>query len=255
MTSARFKAGHFFRKAALLLSTGFVICACDGEEPGGASAQGIPVFGEVTVLFEMIGAENSTGVPEKLGSLENTSWGRFHSLNESPSDVLLGVFYKADSSGLLILAVLPDSVELHGTRDHLIFRTGLNGAGVVTEPAMGTEFTAESLWTDPVAMQETLKNLIAFFKPDLVLVRMQSPEDIGLIAACWNTADATAGFFSLPDWNGYRGWGAFTGKGVERGVLQGMTPSDFQATVMMSAGLEWRHTGYPAMQAFTKSEI
>lgn len=228
---------------------------CGGEPPVSTAGTEIPVPEDVTVLIELTGEHRQAIVPEGLDSMENTSWGRFHVIDEEPGNLFLEVFQKADSSGILILAVVPESMELHGTRDHLIIRTGPSGIPTGTDPYMESGFAAESLWTDPLVAQETLTELIEFFKPDIVMVRMETSADIRGIVDFWSTRTSTTCIYCPPDWEGFRGFGVFCGEEVVSGIVHGMTPSGFQATVLMTAGLDWKGTGYPAMQPFTRSEM
>ena len=253
--SARFKAGHFFRKKHQVLLTIPLFIGCGGEPPVSSTGTEMPVPEDVTVLIELTGDHRYEIMPEEFCSLENTSWGRFHVIDEEPGDLFLDVFQRADSSGLLILAVVPESIELHGTRDHLIIRTGPSGIPTGTDPLMDSGFAAESLWSDPLVTQGTLTDLMEFFKPDIVLIRMESSADIPGIVEFWNTRPSTTCIYCPPDWEGFRGFGVFCGEGVTGGTVHGMTPSGFQATVLMTAGLSWKGTGYPAMQPFTRSEM
>jgi len=253
--SARFKTGHFFRKKHHALLVSLIFAGCRGEPDLSRVEPEIPAPDGITVLIELAGENLQTVVPEEFGEVENTSWGRFHVIDQEPFNLFSDVFQASDQRGLLILAVVPEGVELHGTRDHLIIRTGPSGVPTGTEPSMDSGFTAESLWTDPVTAQETLIELIEFFKPDIVLVRLATSESILEIARFWSTRPFVTCIYCSPDWIDYRGFGVFCGKDVAHGVVRGMTPSGFRATVLMVAGLDWRNTGYPAMEPFTRSEL
>ena len=255
LISARFKAGHFFRKKHQVLLVLALLTGCGGEPPADSAGTEMPVPEGVTVLIELAGEQRQTIVPEELGNLENTSWGRFHVIDAEQNDLFMEVFEKADSSGLLIRAVVPGNMELHGTRDHLIIRTGPSGIPLDTDPYMDSGFMAESLWSNPLVAQETLTELMDFFKPDIVLVRMETSADVNGIVEFWNGRSSTTCLYCPPDWNGFRGFGIFCGEGVVSGTVNGMTLSGFQATVLMTAGLDWQSTGYPAMQPFTRSEM
>jgi len=193
-------------------------------------------------------------VPEGFAGMEGTAWGRFQVLDQPPCDPMDEMIRSADEAGMLILAVIPEEMKFLGTRDHLLVRTGPEGLPVRTEPEMGSSFLEDSLWTDPMVRQETVRALADFFKPDIVFISMEAPGDIEAVAAYWRDSGYTAGLYSQPDPSGYRGWAAVTGPGVNSTVIEGMTQRDFVATMMLTAGLRWQDTGYPAMQAFTRTE-
>ncbi len=252
--SARLTAGHFFRRAlpsaAALTLLG---AACGGgEEP--APSLSLPAMATPAVVIELTGGDPADGLPESLAGVPNTSWGRFHVLDQSRRQVLSEVFHRADSSGLLILAVVPCDTGFTGGRDHLVIRTGEGGIPFATEPDMDPRFTADSLWSDPTVIQETVTGLVDFFKPDLVLMRMDASGNAVELVEFWSMSGSTACIFSPPGNGGYRGWGALTGIGIEPGTLYGMNISGFQATALMLSGLEWRDTGSPVLEAFSSLE-
>lgn len=250
---ARCNAGHFFRKILPAAFLAGLLTGCGGD-PAEAGSLEFPASEGIPLLVEFCGNGGQPGLPESLDSLENTSWGRFHIFEEEPFDLFPFVFDRADSSGLLIFAVVPESLSLNGARDHLVILTGPSGIPVGTIPEMDPAFTAESLWEDPMVMQETLVELCDFFKPDIILIRMEAPPCINDMVQFWSRMPSTTCFYQPPDWSGNRGWGAICGEGIAGGPIDGMTPADFLATVLMTADLEWYGTGYPSMQVFTQSE-
>lgn len=253
--SARFTAGHFFRKMNQVLIAVTIISGCgEDRETAAAPVETVASFGSPAVLIEFTGAARMEFMPETLSGMDRTSWGRFHTLDEEPADPFRRVFEMADSTGLLVLAVIPEDFDYPATRDHLIIRTGSDGIPVRTEPEMESAFMADSVWRDPLIRQQTILELMEFFKPDIVFIRAGTPSDVQGIADYWSSAGITAAFYSAPDWNEYRGWGAFTGTGIQQGVIQGMTVDGFLATVILISGLEWTDSGYPAMQAISTRE-
>lgn len=250
--SARLTAGHFFRRF-LPCSAGLLWASCGGgAEP--APSVSLPAAENPPVVIELTGGGAAGDLPESLAGVPGTSWGRFHVLDQSRPQVLSEIFHRADSSGLLILAVVPCDTGFTGNRDHLIIRTGEGGMPHATEPDMDPGFTADSLWSDPIVIQQTVTGLMDFFKPDLVLIRMDPLDNAVGLVEFWSRSGHTACIFSPPDSEGYRGWGAVTGEGIQSGTLHGMNMTGLQATALMLIGLEWSDTGSPALEAFSSLE-
>lgn len=259
MKSARFKAGHFFRKAIGLPLLLIIAPGCGGSEPPARRGDIALQAGETAVLVHFQGMDGAESMPEAVYGLDNTASGRFHVPSDHPGDPLLKLAEAADENGLLLLLVLDQNQTFTGTRDHLIVWTDSTGLPVRVEPETGSELFSDSLWTDPRTRQNTILQLITLFKPDLVLQQSGSSGGIVETIRFWGEAGeesgVTACFYSMPDLTeGRRGWGVFTGRGVTDDIIEGMYPEDFQATIYLLAGLEWQGIGYPALQAFTLSE-
>ncbi len=114
---------------------------------------------------------------------------------------------------------------------------------------------------NPVIRQETILQLVQFFKPDIILETIPERQSSTSVAEYWSENgirnNITAALYSLPDREtNYRGWGAFTGKGIQMTLIEGMDVQGFAATVRLVAGIKWNSPGggYPAMQAFFTTE-
>ncbi len=259
MKSARFTAGHFFRKTIGLPLLLIIAPGCGVSELPARRGDMALQTGETTLVMHFQGAEGTESMPEAVFSLENTASGRFHLPSEHPGDPLLKLAEAADQNGLLMLLVLDQYQSFTGTRDHLVVWTDSTGLPVRVEPETDSELFSDSLWADPRTRQNTILQLIALFKPDLVLQQSGSGGGFVEIIGFWSEAGeengVTACFYSMPDFTERRrGWGVFTGHGVADDIIGGMHPEDFQATIYLLAGLEWQEIGYPALQAFTLSE-
>ncbi|MCK5842961.1 MAG: hypothetical protein KAH31_12375, partial [Candidatus Sabulitectum sp.] len=139
----------------------------------------------------------------------------------------------------------------------------INSDGIPVEvmPEIDSELLSDSLWRDPVVRQETILQLIHFFKPDMILQMVPNAEASVSVVDYWSENSIennfTVALFSYPDAeNRNRGWGAFTGVGINNRLLEGMDIQGFMATVKLIAGMNWNSPGcgYPAMQAFYATE-
>ncbi|MCD6588934.1 MAG: hypothetical protein J7K88_10340 [Candidatus Fermentibacteraceae bacterium] len=253
--SARFRAGHFFLTLTALLFSG-VQTGCGNESvPGGTEL--LPETGSISVVVFCPGGEHDNTVPLAVTEFPSTAAGQFLPSDEDGYDLFYSVVSEADSAGKLLVLVLPEGERFTGSRDHLIVQIDSNGLPVAVMPDIVPEMLEDSLWDDPVIRQETILQLILFLKPDMVLqIAPETGSSAGIIRFWLENAEQNnitmSVYVSSAAEDRHRGWGAFTGKGIENRILEGMDLGGFAATVRMISGLEWNTPGggYPAMQAF-----
>jgi hypothetical protein len=254
--SARFQAGHFFRTVMLfcLLWAGN---GCNGNQIPGNSGSLNPETGEITILIEFPATIPGDEMPEAAAGLPGTSVGRFLAFDGIHDD-LMTTAEKADSSGKLLLLVIPLDVQFSGQRDHLIIWTDSSGMPVRVSPELDPVLLSDSLWENPVERQRTILHLIDFFKPDIVLEFVPEAFSSSEVTSFWSRNAAlnnltVALFVSPVEERSYRGWGIFTGEGIRSNLLLGMNIQGFFTTVKMISSLNWNDelSEYPAMQAFT----
>ena len=257
---ARLNAGHFFLTAMFLLFLGS-FNGCGSDNATGNQARTLPETGAVTmvILFSESGSLDS--MPEAAADLPSTASGYFY-----PSDsVEIGLFrslaIEADSTGKLLMCILPEGEHFAGSRDHLIINTDSSGIPVSVEPGLNSDLLSDSLWRNPVVRQQTILQLVHFFKPDMIFQIASETESSLMITEFWSVHgianDISVALYAYPVTEiRYRGWGAFTGKGIRNGLLEGMDMKGFAATVRMISGMDWcsPDQGYPAMQAFYAAE-
>jgi len=186
MNSARFTAGHFFTRTTVILLTVVIAGGCGGRTGSLPVEDSITGGGETIVLIEFPEGFRADRMPEGVLGPDDTAAGRFCSIDDPTDGNLIREFAEAaDSSGLLILAVLREGQSFTGTRDHLTIWINEAGAPVRIYPEMETGLFADSLWLDPVIRQSTILELISFFKPDVAVISMTGPERCPEITAFW----------------------------------------------------------------------
>jgi hypothetical protein len=221
----------------------------------------VPETGEVSVLIQFHDATPAVSMPPAT-QLPSTAGGFFLPSENTQFDLFRSIALEADSAGKLLVLVLPEGESFHGSRDHLVIQMDSSGVPAVVEPGIDSEFLRDSLWINPVQRQRTILELIHFLKPDIVLQVVPGTNSSAEILNFWQERTAfeniTVSMYLPPDSKtGYRGWGVFTGRGIENRLLEGMDIKGFASTVRMISGLEWNtpEGGYPAMQAFFPREI
>ncbi|MCK5786835.1 MAG: hypothetical protein KAH54_09805 [Candidatus Sabulitectum sp.] len=264
--SARHNTGHFFHTMLLLLALGAGTgCVSSDDTEGQGISHDIPATGDITMVIQFAGTATGDSMPEAVVHLPFTAGGRFHPAEEC-HDCFQTVFENADSTGKLMMVIIPETEQFSGSRDHLIISLDPGGIPVAVSPDLDSLFLVDSLWEDPVARQQTVLELAVFFKPEIVLQFIEVPLSSSDVTRFWSDHGAensiTAALFVSPDESipiNSRGWGLFTGKGIRSGTLEGLDMPGFIATVRMISGMDWIHgeSGYPAMQAFfaTESEV
>ncbi len=259
--SARCKTGHFFQGAIFFLLILIMIgVGCNGEPASSRRAFQLPESGATTILIQFQDPGTDNTMPEAALGLASTSGGRFHGASES-IDCFRMIASQADSAGKLLFVIIPEGEPFSGNRDHLVIWIDFRGIPVSVSPDLDSSLLADSLWENPIVRQQTILDLVIFYKPDMVLQMI--PDNTGYldITGFWSEHgaenDISTALFSLPLENArYRGWGIFTGKGVKNNLIEGMDLPGFMATFQMISGMNWNtdESGYPAMQAFYNTE-
>ncbi len=200
-------------------------------------------------------------MPEAVADLMMTAGGRFFASENSESDFFLSIAQELDRSGKLLILVLPEEISFSGLRDHLIIWTDASGIPVRMEPQLNSELLSDSLWENPVLRQQTILELINFFKPDVILQIIPEAQCCADVTEFWSeygsVNNLTIALYTSPiQESNFRGWGVFTGRGVQSRLLEGMDIQGFFATLRLISGVNWENTGsgYPAMQAFYITE-
>ena len=264
--SARRKTGHFFHTMLLLLVMGAGAgCESNDITERQSASHDIPATGDITLVIQFAGTSVSDSMPEAAVHFPLTASGWFHPVQEH-RNCFRTIFEQADSTGKLMMVIIPEDEQFSGSRNHLIISLDHLGIPVTVSPDLDPLFLVDSLWENPVVRQQTILELAVFFKPEIVLQFVEAPESSSDVARYWSEHGAessiTAALFVSPEEGtsvNSRGWGLFTGKGIRNGILEGLDMPGFIATVRMISGMDWIHSesGYPAMQAFfaTESEI
>jgi len=252
---ARFHAGHFFLTLTALVFTMVQTGCGNGSVPQETELK--PGTGGISMVVFFPGGERYNSVPRAMAELPSTAAGQFLQSDRDGNDFFYSIVSQADDAGKLLILILPEGESFAGSRDHLIIQIDSNGLPVTVIPDIIPEMLEDSLWNDPVVRQQTILQLINFLKPDMILqVSPEASSSLGIIRF-WQEHSArsniTVSLYAPPiAEDHYRGWGAFTGKGIENRTLEGMDMGVFAATVRLISGLEWNTPdgGYPAMQAF-----
>jgi len=216
--------------------------------------------GDIAVLIEFAAPVSRDTMPEAAANLSNTSCGRLHQADQTHSSIMT-IAEQVDSSGKLMMLIIPEAVQFSGERDHLVIWTDSTGVPVLVSPELDQALLSDSLWDDPLERQRTILYLVNFFKPDVVIEFVPESESSFEVTEFWSSNavlnNMTVALFVPPSEDeSYRGWGAFTGKGILTGILQGMDIQGFFATMQIISKLNWNSgdRGYPAMQAFQVRE-
>ncbi|MCK5034705.1 MAG: hypothetical protein KAS73_02350 [Candidatus Sabulitectum sp.] len=259
-SSARFNTGHFFLTAMVVLFLG-ISAGCKSDKSPAAGEMALPETGDVQLLIQFSEYSPQDSMPASAVNLPYTASGWFYPSESNRTDYFQTMAGEADAAGKLLFLILLEGELFSGTRDHLIIWINSDGIPVEVMPEIDSELLSDSLWRDPVVRQETILQLIHFFKPDMILQMIPNAEASVSVVDYWseNTIENnfTAALFSLPDaGNSNRGWGAFAGVGIKNRFLEGMDIQGFMATFKLIAGMNWNSPGcgYPAMQAFYATE-
>lgn len=258
---ARYLTGHFLHMilflTILLLQTG---CSSDDGSSGQRQNISLPETGETAMLIKFA-ASTDDSMPEAVADLMMTAGGRFFASESSESDFFSGIAQELDRTGNLLILVLPEEASFSGFRDHLVIWTDTAGIPVRMEPQLNSELLSDSLWENPVLRQQTILELVNFFKPDVILQIVPEDQYCAEITEFWSENgsdnDLTVALYTPPiPENNFRGWGVFTGRGIRNRLLEGMDIHGFFATVRLISGINWGNpeSGYPAMQAFYTTE-
>lgn len=258
--SARFNTGHFFLTAMIVLLLG-TSTGCKSDKPPAAGATILPETGDVQILIQFSEYSPQDSMPTSAVDLPFTASGWFYPSESQRTDYFQTIAGEADAAGKLLLLILLEGELFSGTRDHLIIWINSDGIPVEVMPDIDSELLADSLWRDPVVRQETILQLVHFFKPDMILQMIPNAGASVSVTDHWSRHSIennfTVALFSYPDaGKNNRGWGAVTGVGIENRLLEGMDVQGFMATVKLIAGMNWNSPGcgYPAMQAFYATE-
>lgn len=258
--SARFCAGHFFRMALFFLFLG-MFAGCDTDKATENEIIALPETGDITMLIHFPELATRDSMPEAVFDLPSTAGGRFYTSDAENADLFRTLAEEADSAGKLLILVLPEGEQFSGIRDHLIIWINSRGIPVQVEPEIDSAMLSDSLWKNPVVRQETILRLVHFFKPDMIFQITPERESSMAITEYWSEHSAANNFTvalyvsPVAEIN-YRGWGVFTGKGIENRLLEGMNIQGFTTTVRMISRMNWNNPGYgyPAIQAFYATE-
>ncbi|MCD4707966.1 MAG: hypothetical protein K8S62_09535 [Candidatus Sabulitectum sp.] len=257
--SARFHAGHFFRTVMLSLTL-WAAAGCDDNMTTRGNARELTETGELTVLIQFAGTPFGNSMPEAVADFPSTAGGRFHAA-QVDFDCFHTIIEAADNAGKLLMVIIPEGEQFSGSRDHLVICIDSRGIPAEVSPFLNSDLFTDSLWEDPVVRQQTILDLVAFFKPDMVFQFIQKQRSSPGVTQFWSEHgtenNTTVAIYASPAEDGsYRGWGIFTGKGIRNGLLEGLDVPGFTATVKMISGMDWNNNGhgYPAMQAFYATE-
>lgn len=256
---ARFNTGHFFLTAILVLLLG--VSACRSDKSPVVSAITLPETGGIEILIYFPEFSRQDSMPVHAANLPFTASGFFYPSESYSTGHFQTLAGEADAAGKLLFLILPEGELFSGTRDHLMIWINSDGIPLRAMPEIDSELLSDSLWRDPVVRQETILQLVHFFKPDMVLQVVPKTEASISIVKYWSENSmennlTVALYVSPTAEDHHRGWGAFTGVGIQNGLLEGMDIQGFMATVKLIAGMNWRGPGYgyPAMQAFYARE-
>ncbi len=259
-TGARFSTGHFFLTAMLVLLLG-TSAGCKSDKSPAAGAMALPETGDVQMLVQFSEHSPQDPMPGSAVDLPFTASGLFYPSENIRTDYFQTIAGEADATGKLLFLILLEGELFSGTREHLIIWINSDGIPLGTMPEIDSELLSDSLWRDPAVRQETILQMVHFFKPDMILQMVPKAEASMPVVEYWSENSIennfTVALFSLPDAeNDSRGWGAFTGVGIKNRFLEGMDVQGFIATVKLIAGMNWNDPGcgYPAMQAFYATE-
>ncbi len=259
-TGARVNTGHFFLTTVLVLLLG-ASAGCRSDKSHAADAMTLPETGDVQMLIQFSEYSPQDSMPTSAVDLPYTASGLFYPSESNRTDYFLTIAGEADTMGKLLLLILPEGELFSGTRDHLIIWINSDGIPVEVMPEIDSELLSDSLWRDPVVRQQTILQLVHFFKPDIVLQLAPKAETSISIVEYWSRNSIennfTVALYVSPAAEDHvRGWGAFTGVGIQNSLLEGMDIQGFMATVKLIAGMNWNGPGcgYPAMQAFYATE-
>lgn len=263
--SARFSAGHFFHGIIIFLLL-LIVAGCSSEPPTSGADRELTETGAITILIQFPDAGTDDSMPEAVSDLPLTAGGRlhFHAAGHdstATTTCIRIIAQEADRTGKLLIMIIPDGEQFSGTRDHLVIWIDSLGIPAKIKPQVDSGLFADSLWRDPVVRQQTILELIHFFKPDMVIQTIPEITSSYAVTRFWsehgaeNNATVALHAPSLTE-TSFRGWGIFTGKGIRTGLLEGMDLPGFIATVKMISGMDWNNNGqgYPAMQAFYATE-
>ncbi len=258
--SARFPTGHFFLTMMALMMVE-ALTGCESKSVP-LETELAPETGDISVVVCFSNGERDNSIPKAMAELPSTAAGQFLPPVGEKLDFFYSAISEADNAGKLLILVLPEGRSFTGSRDHLIVQIDSNGLPVAVIPDIVPEMLEDSLWDNPVVRQQTILQLISFLKPDMIFqVIPEAGSSLGVIKFWQEHAEQnniTVSLYSPPiTENHYRGWGAFTGRGIENQTLKGMDMRGFAATVRLISGLEWNipNGGYPAMQAFYLMEL
>lgn len=253
--SARFYTGHFFQRTIIFLLI-LIGVGCNGEPMPSRRAFQLPETGATTIVIQFQNPRTDDTMPEAAQGLASTSGGRFHGTSGN-TDCFRMIASEADSVGKLLFLIIPETEHFSGIRDHLVIRINSSGVPVEVSPELDLGLLADSLWDDPIIRQQTILDLVLFFKPDIVLQIVPEYTSSLNVTEFWSEHGAysniTVALFAMPsESERSRGWAIFTGKGIQNGLLEGLDIRGFIATFQMISGMNWNKdgSGYPAMQAF-----
>lgn len=254
--SARCKTGHFFHKLLIFSLVVLAGAGCNSEQTPSLETMELPKTGATAILIQFQDISTDGSMPEAAADLASTSCGRIHAIQENINCFRM-IAEEADSSGKLLFLIIPEAEHFSGIRDHLVIRINSSGVPVEVSPELDLGLLADSLWDDPIIRQQTILDLVFFFKPDIVLQIVPESRSSLNVTEFWSEHGAysniTVALFALPSEGGRsRGWAIFTGKGIQNGLLEGLDIRGFITTFQMISGLNWNKdvSGYPAMQAF-----
>ncbi len=179
----------------------------------------------------------------------------------SVPDVLDLLIADALESDKLLLLVDCEAETIVSSRENIVI-TSLTSAShhpAVDPPELASEIEGYD-WTDLLQRQHAIISLADKYLPDIIIVRTW-PENIETairICELWmqqtSSGKLRVTFYSPPGPDAGRGWAVFSGPGIHDGVLIGMTPTDFLATVRVLSGLPWEpsiSSGIPGLAAMS----
>jgi len=238
-----------------------MFAGCDADEATENQINILPETGEITMLIHFPEPATRDSMPEAVSDLPSTAGGRFYTSDSENTDIFRTIAEEADSAGKLLILILPEDEQFAGIRDHLIIWINSRGIPVQAKPRSDSAILLDSLWDNPVVRQKTILRLAHFFKPDMIFQIIPERESSASITEYWSEHSAANNFtvamyvYPIAE-TCFRGWGVFTGKGIENALLEGMDIQGFTTTVRLISRMNWNNPGYgyPAIQAFYATE-
>jgi len=204
----------------------------------------------------------SSLLPSTARSLSPDSSARFGMLatdfSGSEPDVLTLLVTDALESDRLLLLVDCEVETSVSSRENIVL-TSLTSENhpAVDPPELAFELE-EYDWADLLQRQHAIISLADKYLPDIIIVRTRPGDIETAIRICelWmqqtSSGKLRVTIYSPPGPDAGRGWAVFSGPGIHDGVLIGMTPIDFLATVRVLSGLPWEpsiSSGIPGIAA------
>jgi hypothetical protein len=160
-------------------------------------------------------------------------------------DVLALLITDALESNRLLLLVDCKTETSVSSRENIVLTTLTSASHPAVDPPELAREIEEYDWADPLQRQRAVINLADKYLPEIIIVRIRPGDIETAIRICelWmqqtSSGKLRVTFYSPPGPDTGRGWAVFSGPGIHDGVLIGMTPIDFLATVRVLSGFPW----------------